>query len=748
MSRTSPFPPAAFSNSEMSALIRAHDWAATPIGHQDEWSVSLRTLVTMMLASRFPMLIFWGPELITFYNDAFRPSLGNDGKHPSSLGQRGEESWAESWPVIGPMIYNIMAGGESVWFEDQKLPIYREGQMGYAYWTYSFSPVTDDDGQVNGVLVTCTETTQAVESLAQLNIANQELSQTVQTNLELHQKQQRTSEQLLRSQQQILNLFETTSIGIALLYGEDMIVQYPNSFYSHLTGRQLADLIDRPIMEVVPELEGQGFIELMQQVLHTGEPFSAKSLPATIMHQGTLETIYVDLTYQPWVEDGQTTGILVIAVEVTDQVRARQQLEQSEARLRSLIDSAPFPIGVYVGPELEIVLANKSIMDVWAKGYDVVGKSYRKILPELDNQPIFAQIEGVMASGQPFHARHQRVDIVVDGQLQSFYFNYSFTPLFDAHGQVYAVMNTAAEVTDLILARQALEQSREEYKTLSATLEQQVNERTLELATSNEELGASNEELTSINEELEETNARLHRSNDNLEKFAYVASHDLQEPLRKIQQFGNLLVERKSTLSSEESLFVDRMQMAASRMSMLIRDLLNYSRVDSLGTKFTPVPLNNVLDEVLSTLDLAISAARATVQIDPLPTIQGDSLQLEQLFQNLLGNALKFRQENLDPLIRITATTILADGLPASVRPARLALQYVRIDVIDNGIGFDEKYLDRIFQVFQRLHGKTQFSGTGIGLAICEKVMVHHGGAITATSQPGHGATFSLYFPD
>lgn len=156
---------------QMGALISQYDWSKTSVGAPDHWPLSLRTLMRMMLTSRFPMLIFWNKELLTFYNDAFRPSLRDNGKHPGSLGQRGEESWAESWPVIGPMIASIMAGGEAVYFADQKLPIYRDGQMGYAHWTYSFSPLTDDAGAVNGVLVTCLETTETVERLAHLQKA-------------------------------------------------------------------------------------------------------------------------------------------------------------------------------------------------------------------------------------------------------------------------------------------------------------------------------------------------------------------------------------------------------------------------------------------------------------------------------------------------------------------------------------------------------------------------------------------------
>lgn len=153
----------------MGDLIRDYDWSKTAVGPIDKWHLSMRTLVRMMLTSKFPMLIFWTKDLVTFYNDAFQPSLGHeDGKHPSSLGRMGKDSWEESWDTIGPMIDGIMKGGEAVYFENQKLPIWRQGKMGYAHWTYSFSPLTDDDGSVNGVLVTCLETTDTVEHLESL----------------------------------------------------------------------------------------------------------------------------------------------------------------------------------------------------------------------------------------------------------------------------------------------------------------------------------------------------------------------------------------------------------------------------------------------------------------------------------------------------------------------------------------------------------------------------------------------------
>ena len=189
------------------------------------------------------------------------------------------------------------------------------------------------------------------------------------------------------------------------------------------------------------------------------------------------------------------------------------------------------------------------------------------------------------------------------------------------------------------------------------------------------------------------------------------------------------------------------MQAAATRMSTLIKDLLTFSRISTRQETITPVPLSQLIRSVLTDLDLTIQESGAGIDVDPLPTVTGNLSQLGQLFQNLVSNALKFHRTNVAPLIQIRAHTVVATALPPTIKPSRLATAYYRIDVIDNGIGFEQKYVDRIFQVFQRLHNKNQYAGTGIGLAICEKVAANHGGAITAHSEVGKGATFSVYLP-
>ncbi|GAB3894716.1 sensor histidine kinase [Spirosoma agri] len=300
-----------------------------------------------------------------------------------------------------------------------------------------------------------------------------------------------------------------------------------------------------------------------------------------------------------------------------------------------------------------------------------------------------------------------------------------------------ALTNQVVNLLALRKANRALLQSEQRYRTLAAELEEQVQKRT---------------------QALKDANDELNRANGNLQQFASVASHDLQEPLRKIQSFGSLLQNQYADQLGEGRTYLDRMQSAANRMSILIRDLLSYSRISAIHDNRHLIPLSAVVQTVLMDLELVIAETGAVVQVDALPEVLGDSVQLGQLFQNLLGNALKFSRPDPSrrpkastaktPLIQIRVQTLLAKNLPTTIKPSLSAPLYYRIDVIDNGIGFEQKHADRIFQVFQRLHGKSEFSGTGIGLAICEKVVTNHGGAIAATSRPGQGATFSVYLPN
>ena len=256
--------------------------------------------------------------------------------------------------------------------------------------------------------------------------------------------------------------------------------------------------------------------------------------------------------------------------------------------------------------------------------------------------------------------------------------------------------------------------------------------------------------LAALNRELEEKNRELEKRNAELRSFSYAASHDLQEPLRKIQTFNSLILEREADcLSDETQDYFRRSMAAAERMQRLIKDLIAYSQTEATIHPTQPVDLALLLGQVKAELHETIVSTGATIHATRLPTVPVVEFMFRQLLHNLIGNALKYAQPGVPPVIRLTyeRTDILpvSDTLPP-ITPERPG-PYHKLTVADNGIGFDSAYSHKIFQLFQRLHGHNEYSGTGIGLAICQRIMENHGGVIVADGRIGEGATFSVCWP-
>jgi len=252
-----------------------------------------------------------------------------------------------------------------------------------------------------------------------------------------------------------------------------------------------------------------------------------------------------------------------------------------------------------------------------------------------------------------------------------------------------------------------------------------------------EETLKDNKELKAAQEGLKNFNRELSAKNRELEQFAYIASHDLQEPLRKIRNFTSL-AERGLTLEEKEKLYFPKINAAAERMSRLIKDVLNYSKLTVETNMFVTIDLNEVLKEVINDFEFLIQEKRAVIKIDGLPIIKGIPIQISQLFYNILGNSLKFVDKT--PSIRVSSE--IAEILKDDVNTA-----YYKISVSDNGIGIEKKFIDKIFTIFQRLHPQNVYEGTGIGLALCKKIALNHGGTMEIESEPGAGTKVSVYLP-
>ena len=396
-------------------------------------------------------------------------------------------------------------------------------------------------------------------------------------------------------------------------------------------------------------------------------------------------------------------------------VKLRQSLE---GNVRNLFMEAPALICVFRGPQHVYELANEKYLKLIGNK-DILGKPVREALPEANGTEIFELLDSVYSTGEPFIGNElpMRLDRG-NGRWEETYFNFVYQPSHNSEGKIDGILAHGVDVTEQVITRKKIEESEKQ-------LEQKVIQRT---------------------EQLEEKNAELQKMNKELETFTYISSHDLQEPLRKIHDFVSLIHNKENeNLSEQGKYYLQRTSETAKRMRVLIDDLLAYSRTNSAERNFEKTDLNKMAEEVIADFKETLEEKKAVIKADGLCEVNIIRFQFRQLIHNLISNSLKFAHTERPLRIIVKSETILNNKLNNNnLLPEIL---YCHITVSDNGIGFNPQYNERIFEVFQRLHSKEEYSGTGIGLAICKRIVENHNGIITATGKVNEGARFDIYIP-
>ncbi len=514
---------------------------------------------------------------------------------------------------------------------------------------------------------------------------------------------------LRQNEQRYRALMETSRVAIVTATEDDRIFD-ANPDAESMFGYSMDELKGARLTRLMPERYRERHRAAFRRFIETGRPGIGGSTVEIVGQRRDGEEFPLELSIASWRSPDERVWFAGIMRDMTERAKADQAIRDSEALYHSLVENIPLNV---LRKDLDgrITFGTRKFFEFTDMAPSAtIGKTDHDLYPEGLAEQYRADDRQVIETGEVL----ERVEAHHTPNGKTMYVEVFKTPIRDAEGVIVGVQILFWDVTERKEAEETLKQAR-------ADLEQRVQQRT--------------NLLTRANEALREGNDELARANAELQDFAYIASHDLQEPLRKIQSFSQRIKDKFSDAIPEQGRdYLDRLHNAASRMSGLISDLLELSRVTTKAKPFARVDLGAIASEVVGDLEARLEATGGRVEIGELPALEGDRTQLRQLFQNLIGNALKFHRKEAPPEVKIDSETDAIEGI-------------CRISVADNGIGFDEKYASRIFAVFQRLHGKSAYEGTGIGLAICRKVVERHRGEIVARSADGEGATFVITLP-
>jgi PAS domain S-box-containing protein len=674
---------------EMGERIRRFDWASSPLGRPEAWPQALKTAVGLLLSSKFPMFVAWGPDLRFLYNDAYAEVLG--AKHPHALGHAFEDIWAEIWDDVGPLAHRALAG-EATYFENLPLVMTRKGYEEQTWFTFSYSPLRGDSGEAEGMFCVCTETTaQVLAERARLSEA-----------------------------ERLRQLFDRSPGFMAVARGPDHVFEMANAAYQKLVGR--SDLVGKPVREAVPEIEGQGLVELLDRVYRSGEPFVGQAAPVSLQRtpDGPREERLLDFVFQPILDaQGAVTGIIADGYDVTERVMAERALRESEERFRLIADSAPVPMWV-TRLDRTRSFVNRAYVEFLGISYEeAVNFDWRTVIHPEDAPRVLAE----SLAGE---ASLQRFELV--GRYRSRgewrWLRSTSQPRWGPQGEHAGFIGAAHDITELKRGEAVLREVNE-------TLERRVAERTADLSEALNRLQAEVGERLRAEEAL-----RQAQKMEAVGQLTGGIAHDFNNLLTPIMGGLELIAARVEDprLRRIAETGLD----SARRGAKLTSQLLAFSRIQRIS--MAPVDVNDVIERMQTLLRHAIGR---TVTLETRLDAEAghgrcDANQLENAVLNLAINARDAMPDG-GRLIISTGRETLSAG--SGVEPGC----YVCVSVADTGEGMPPEVLARATEPFYST--KPLGKGTGLGLAQVYGIVQQSGGTLKIDSEAGRGTEVRLFLP-
>jgi len=759
---------------EMGRLMRNKDWSESTVGTPDTWPQSLRTTLGIILNSKFPMFLWWGSELICFYNDAYRPSLGQNGKHPSILGMPAKDAWPEIWDIIKPLIDQVLSGGEATWMEDQLIPIFRNGKIEDVYWTFSYSPVNDESGFVSGVLVTCSETTENV---------------TIRHKLE-------------ESKNKLEFAIEAAKLG-TWDYNPANNKFISNSRLKEWFGLPHEAEIELPhAINAIAEKDRQRVIDAIQNAL---DPSSGGhyEVEYTIIHPITKKETIVQAKGKAWFNaDNIAYRFNGTMEDVTVEVMARRKVTESEQRFRSLITQSPIAMVVFRGPAHVIEIANDAMLKRWNKTeQDLLNKRFVDVFPEIKGQKFPLLLDEVYRTGKIYRETEALSYFQDKDGKRISYVDFEYSPLLESNGNVSGIIAILNDVTEKVEARMKIEESQQKFRLLAdsmaqhiwtadtegnlnyynqsvfnysgLTLEEINKDGLIQIVHPDDRVGHLKSWMNSVKtgkDFLFEHRFRRHdgeyrwqlsravpqfdgngniqmwvgtstdihdiKKNEQLkDDFIKMASHELKTPVTTIRGYVQLLMEMyKNGNDAMLTNSLSSVDKHISKLTKLITDLLDVTKIEtgSLHLAKENFKINKLIEEIIKDIQITTSTHKIIFDPDTDALVFADRDRISQVLINLLINSIKYSPHAKEVIIK-----------------TRLTKEEIVVSIQDFGIGIDVDDHDKIFERFYRVQGKNEktYPGFGIGLFIVKEIISNHQGKIWVESKKNEGSVFYFSLP-